>query len=222
MHALLDAKDELTSFNDKLEEYEQRRKNRTPSLELARSLATSSAGLDTAAAARNRLDTLLASRDLLADADPVAPIVKDLAGALRDAIHSYAGVLRETRKQAIEKLEAQTVWKGLEPTQRAALLADYHLVSESEPNLADPSAVLAAARVRPLQSWTAELDAIPQRASRALEAAVRLTTPAATTVAITVSTASLSSSEEVELYIDELRTQLLEALSSNDTVVVKG
>lgn len=29
VHALLDAKDELTSFNDKLEEYEQRRKNRT-------------------------------------------------------------------------------------------------------------------------------------------------------------------------------------------------
>ncbi|MCH8564627.1 BREX system P-loop protein BrxC [Nesterenkonia sp. LB17] len=222
IHALLDAKDELTSFNDKLSEYERRRKSRSPSLELARSLATSSAGLETAAAARDRLDTLLASRDLLADADPVAPIVKDLAGALRDAIYSAAGTLRETRKQAAESLKAQSAWKALEPKQRAALLADYHFAAEPEPNLADPLAVLATAQARPLQGWTAELDAIPQRASRALEAALRLTTPAATTVTVTVSTESLSSSGEVERYIEKLRTQLLEALRSNDTVVVKG
>lgn len=222
VHALLRAKDELTSFSDRLGELELRSKSRATALALARSLATSSAGLETASAVRNRLDALVASRDLLADADPVAPIVKDLADALRDAIHSAAGALRDTRKQTVESLEAQPVWKPLEQAQRASLLADHHLTAEPEPNLADPSAVLAAAQARPLQGWTAELDAIPQRASRALEAALRLTTPAAKTVTVTVSTASLSSSVEVERYIDGLRSQLLEALSSNDTVVVKG
>ena len=79
-----------------------------------------------------------------------------------------------------------------------------------------------AAQARPLQGWAAELDAIPKRASRALEAALRLTSSGTTTITVTVSTASLSSEYEVEQYIDSLRTQLLDALSSNDTVVVKG
>lgn len=40
---------------------------------------------------------------------------------------------------------------------------------------------------------------------------------------VRLSTASLSSADEVEHYIDNLRTQLLDALNSgNDTVVVKG
>lgn len=222
VHALLAAKDDLASFGDKLAEYERRRKNRTPSLELARSLATSSAGLPSASAVRERLDALVASRDLLADADPVAPIVKDLADALRDAIHTAAVALVAARKKAVEGLGQQSAWRALEQTQRDELLSANHLTGESEPNLADPAAVLAAAQARPLEGWTAELDAIPQRASRALEAALRLTSPAATTVTVTVSTASLSSTEDVDRYVDGLRTQLLDALSSNDTVVVKG
>lgn len=222
VHALLGAKGDLTSFNDSLAEYERRRKSRAPSLELARALAMSSSGLDAAAAVRNRLEALLVSRNLLADADPVSPIVKELADALRDAVHAAAGALIAARKKAVEGLEQQSVWTALDQAQREELLGANHLTEEGEPNLADPSAVLVAVQARPLQGWAAELDAIPQRASRALEAAIHLTTPAATAATITVSTASLSSPDEVDRYIDDLRTKLLDALSSNDTVVVRG
>lgn len=223
VHALLAARNDLTAFNDRLGELERRRKVRTPSLEVARSLATSAAGLESASAVRDRLSALVASRDLLADADPVAPIVKDLAGALRDAIHMAASALTAARKKAIESLERQSAWKALDGTQRAKLLADHNLTAEPAPDLADPSAVLAAAQTRPLQGWTAELDAVPQRASRALEAALRLTTPAARTATVTVATASLRSADEVKRYVDDLRIQLLDALSDgNDIVVVKG
>ena len=82
---------------------------------------------------------------------------------------------------------------------------------------------LKAAQARPLQGWTAELDAIPQRASRVLEAAIQLTTPAAKMTTVRVATANLSSADEVERYIEALRTQLLDALNSgSDTVMVKG
>jgi len=223
VHALLAAKSDLASFNDRLGDLERRLKSRTPSLELARSLASSAAGLETASAARGRLDALGASRDLLADADPVAPIVKELADTLRDAIHKAAVALRDARATAVASLEQQPAWTALGDAQREALLAQHHLGSEAEPNLADASTVLIAAQARPLQGWTAELDAIPQRASRALEAAIQLTTPAAKTTTVRVSTASLSSADEVEHYIDDLRTQLLDALNSgNDTVLVKG
>ncbi|PPI25965.1 BREX system P-loop protein BrxC [Rathayibacter sp. AY1B5] len=221
-HALLAASNDLISFNDRLGDFERRRKSRTPSIELARSLAASAVGLDTASAAQGRLDALVASRDLLADSDPVAPIVKDLADALRSAIHEAAAALRDSRAKAVESIEQQASWTALNEAQREALLSEHHLATEPEPNLADPSAVLGAAQARPLQGWTAELDAIPQRASRALEAALRLTTPTAKTATVRVSTASLSSPDEVDRYIGNLRAQLLDALGSNDSVVVKG
>lgn len=223
VHALLNAKSDLMTFSDRLETLERRLKGRTASLELACSLATSAAGLEPASAPRDRLDALAASRDLLADADPVAPIVKDLADALRDVIHEAAVALRDARATAVAGLEQQAGWTTLDDAQREALLTAHHLGTEAEPNLADPSAVLAAAQARPLQGWTAELDAIPQRASRALESAIQLMTPMAKTTTVRVSTASLSNADDVERYIDDLRNQLLDALNSgNDTVVVKG
>lgn len=222
VHALLAAKSDLTTFNDRLGDLERRLRTRTVSFELARSLARSATGLESASAARDRLDALTASRDLLADADPVAPIVKDLADALRDAIHEAAVALHDARATAVTSLRQQPSWTALDETQRVALLTEHHLGIEQEPDLADPSAVLAAAQARPLQGWTAELDAIPQRASRALEAAIQLTTPATKTTTVRVSTASLSNADEVEGYLESLRAQLLDALNNNDTVVVKG
>lgn len=223
VHALLAAKDDLASLNDQLGDLERRFKSRTPSLALARSLASSTAGLEPASAARERLDVLAASRDLLAEVDPVAPIVKELAEALRDAIHEAAVAWRDARATAVAGLEQQPAWTALDDAQREALLIEHHLGTEADPNLADAAAVLMAAQVRPLQGWTAELDAIPQRASRALEAAIQLTIPAAKMTTVRVSTASLSSADEVERYIEALRVQLLDALNSgNDTVMVKG
>lgn len=163
VHALLAAKSDLTTFNDELGDLERRLKSRTPSLELARSLASSAKGLEPASAARERLDALAASRDLLADADPVAPIVKELAEALRDAIHEAAVALRDARATAVADLEQQPAWTALGDAQRGALLTEHHLGTEAEPNLADATAVLMTVQARPLQGWTSELDAIPQR-----------------------------------------------------------
>ncbi|UZD61112.1 BREX system P-loop protein BrxC [Brevibacterium sp. JSBI002] len=223
VHALLSAKTDLTSFNDRLGDLERRLESRKHSLELAHSLASSATELESASAARERLVALAASRDLLADADPIAPIVNELAEALRDAIHKAAVALSDARATAIAGLQQQPAWTALDDGQREALLTEHHLGTELEPKLADAGAVLTAVQARPLQGWTAELDAIPQRASRALEAAVQLTAPAAKMTTVRVSTASFSSADEIERYIEALRVELLGALNSgNDTVMVKG
>ena len=64
------------------------------------------------------------------------------------------------------------------------------------------------------------LDAVPARAAKALEAAVRLIAPRAGTV--TVPTATLSSAEDVEPYLADLRSKLTHAFTEHDVVVVKG
>jgi hypothetical protein len=220
VHALLAAKDEIMEFAERLETLGRRRGPRLETLATARSLADAAAGLESAAESRARLLAFETTRELLADTDQIGPIVGDLAAAVRDAVRNAAESLKATRQQAVEGLQQQSAWPALDTAKQQQLLADYNLAPEATPELGDPSAVLAAVQRRPFAAWEAALDAVPTRASKALEAAVRLTAPNAVTV--TISTASLRSVDEVEPYLAELRERLTSAFAEHDTVVVKA
>jgi hypothetical protein len=220
VHALLAAKNEITEFSEILETLERRREPRLEALATARSLADAAAGLGSAAEPRARLRAFESTRELLADTDQIGPIVGDLAAAVRDAVRNAAKSCEAARQQAVERLQQQSVWSALDSAKQEQLLAYYSLAPEGMPELGDPPAVLAAVQLRPLVSWEAVVDAVPTRASKALEAAVRLTAPKAATV--TVPTASLRSTDEVKRYLDELHKKLTGALADHEIVMVKG
>jgi hypothetical protein len=220
VHALLAARDELTTFSERLEKLERRRAPRLEALATACALSDAAADLGSAAEARTRLGAFEGTRELLADTDQISPTVSDLAGAVREAVRRAAESLEKTRLQAVEGLQHQPAWSTLALEKQEQLLAEHSLAPEGKPELSDAEAVLRAVQHRPLASWDAVLDAVPARASKALEAAVRLTAPKAGTV--TVPAASLSSAEEIETYLADLREKLTRALADHDTVVVKG
>lgn len=220
IHALLAAKDDLTDFADRLDTLEKRRQPRLDALSTAYALATAAAGLDSAAEARTRLEAFEQTRELLADNDQVSPISTDLANAVREALTRAADALEQARKSAVDGLAKQPAWTSLGSAEQEQLLSQNKLSAETKPLLNDATAVLKAVQARPLSSWGAEVDAVPARAAKALEAAVRLTTPRAGTVM--VATATLSSDDDVERYVSELRATLIQALADYDTVVVKG
>ena len=220
VHALLAAKDEITELSERLKTLERRRAPRLAALTAARSLGRAAASLESATESRDRLAAFEKTRELLADTDQISPILGDLAAAVRNAVRTAAESLEVARQRAVEGLQQQSAWPALDPAKKEQLLADYNLAPEGTPALGDPSAVLEAVQRRPLTAWQDALDAVPTRASKALEAAVRLTAPRSATV--TVPTASLRSAEEVEPYLNELREKLTGALAENDIVVVKG
>ena len=128
--------------------------------------------------------------------------------------------LEAARKSSVEGLAKQPEWASLDPAQQTLLLGEHQLAPEKRPELGDANAVLRAVQARPLSSWGAEIDAVPARAAKALEAAVRLTAPKAGTV--TVPAATLRSVDDIETYLADLRATLSRALAEHDTVVVKG
>lgn len=220
VHALLAVKDDLTDFADRLDTLEKRRQPRLEALSTARALATAAAGLHDAAEARTRLEAFEQTRELLADNDQIGPITTALASAVREAVTTAAGSLENERKSAVAGLAKQPAWTSLEPAMQERLLSENKLSPESKPQLSDAAAVVKAVQARPLSSWAAEVDAVPARTAKALEAAVRLTAPKAGTV--TVPTATISTAGEVETYLSDLRTTLTRALAKHGTVVVKG
>lgn len=220
VHALLAAKDDLTDFADRLDTLDRRRLPRLEALSTARALATAASGLNSAGEARSRLEAFEQTRELLADNDQISPIATDLASAVREAVTSAADSLEAARKSAVDGLAKQPAWASLDSAKQEQLLGENKLSPEPKPALGDATAVVEAVRARPLSSWGAEVDAVPARAAKALEAAVRLTAPKAGTV--TLPTATISNADEVEAYLEDLRAKLTQALADHDTVVVKG
>ena len=220
VHALLAAKDELTEFAEQLKTLEKRRQPRLEALETARALATAAAGLKSADEARSRLEAFEQTRELLADNDQISPIATDLARAIREAVASAADSLEAARKSAVDGLAKQPAWASLDSAKQEQLLGENKLSPEPKPALSDAAAVVEAVRVRPLSSWGAEVDAVPARAAKALEAAVRLSAPKAGTV--TLPTATISTAYEIEAYLEDLRVKLTQALADHDAVVVMG
>lgn len=220
VHALLAVKDELMDFAERLQKLERRRAPRLEALVTARALSDAAGDLTGAAEARTRLEAFESTRELLADTDQITPIVTDLAGAVRDTVHRAAESLEQARQLAVKGLLHQQAWSALDPRKQEQLLAEHSLAPEAKPELGDAQAVLKAVQHRPLTSWDAVLDAVPARASKALEAAVRLSAPMAGTV--TVPAASLSSANEIDAYLADLRVRLTRALDEHKTVVVKG
>ncbi|MFK0009284.1 BREX system P-loop protein BrxC [Paenarthrobacter sp. NPDC090520] len=220
VHALLAIKDELVNFAERLHTLELRRAPRLEALAIARALSAAAADLDSAAEVRSRLGAFETTRELLGDTDQINPLVTDLAGVVRDAVHQAATELEQARQLAVAGLLHQQAWSTLDPGKQEQLLAEHNLAPEPTPELSDAQAVLKAVQRRPLPSWGAVLDAVSARASKALEAAVRFSAPKASTV--TVPAASLSSSDEIDAYLADLRVRLTQALASHDTVVVRG
>ncbi|MEZ5150307.1 hypothetical protein [Rhodococcus zopfii] len=220
VHALLAAKDELADFADRLDILEKRRQSRFETLVTARALSSAAAHLDGAGTTRTRLEAFEQTRELLSDMDQISPIATDLASAVREAVSQAAEAVEQARQAAVDGLGHQSAWVALDSDKQQHLLNEHNLAPEGKPKLGDTDAVLKAVQQRPLTSWDAVLDAVPARAAKALEAAVRLTAPKAGTV--TVPTATLNSAEDVEAYLSDLRSKLTEALSGHDTVIVKG
>lgn len=220
VHALLATKGDLTDFADRLDTLEKRRQSRLDALSTARSLATAAAGLDSAVEACTRLEAFGQTRELLADHDQISPIATDLAIAVRQAVATAAESLETARKSAADGLAKQPAWASLDLAMQSQLLNENKLSPEAKPELSDATAVVKAVQSRPLSSWGAEVDAVSARAAKALEAALRLTAPKAGTV--TVPTATLSSADDIETYLSDLRVTLTQALAEHETVLVKG
>lgn len=220
VHALLAAKDELTDFADRLDTLEKRRSSRLDRLATARALANAATDLGSAAETRTRLEAFERTRELLSENDQISPIATELASAVREAVTRAAESLEQARQRAVDELGHQPAWAALDSDKQQQLLGERSLAPEPKPELGDSDSVLRAVQQRPLASWEAVLDAVPTRAAKALEAAVRLTAPKAGT--ITIPTATVSSVDDVDAYLDDLRKRLTQALTEHDTVVVRA
>jgi hypothetical protein len=175
------------------------------------------AGLPEATAAAESVEGMRSTRTLLAEPDPVPPLIQSLVGALRTALNTLQGELDVVHKAGMAKLDASPAWKKLSPSVRAGLLERFSIKSPGLVPVASEEDIVNALRTSSLDNRRTVIDAAPQRFAMALEEAQRLAEPKA--VRVTLPSATIKNGQELEAWLGEAKTAIAAKLKDGPVIV---
>jgi hypothetical protein len=176
------------------------------------------AGLTVAAFVLAQRDAILSNRMLLSSPNPVAPLVNELSDALRIALVAAANAVKDEMAAAVAGVESSPDWQRLGPSDREAVLRASGLSAVVVPVVATDEELLGALDATSLSAWSERRQAIPAKAAQARAAAAKKLEPKAVTVAAPAAT--LRTEKEVDAYLAELKTRLLEHINNGETIII--
>jgi hypothetical protein len=190
---------------------------RLPAWRMLDRLAAHAAGLPEAKSWLDQREAIRSGRLLLAEPDRVAPVVKGLAGLLRQALNTAHAGHEAAYESAMATLAADAVWNRISAADQARILAEVGLEAPGKPDIGSDEALVAALDSKRLADRRAEADAIPVRVQRALQQAAQRLEPKVQFVA--VDRALLRSEADVDAWLASQRQRLVEALQNGPVQV---
>jgi hypothetical protein len=211
--AALRAKD--TEIRAKIADWKKLRDlitQRLPHWELLDRLLAHAKSLPEAVPFRAQCDAIRSGRLLLAEPDPTAPLIKSLAGLLRQALNSVHAAHSAAYQTAMENLAANSTWQKIGPEDQARILIESGLQAPAKPDLGTDILLLGALDFRNLTARLTEVEAVPTRLGKALQEAAKLLEPKIQF--FTVDHKLLSTEADVEAWAAEQKRRLLETLKN--------
>jgi hypothetical protein len=155
---------------------------------------------------RASLDAILAGRSLLAEPNPLPPLVAAAADRLRARAMAAHAAWQAAWEAGEARLRADEAWGKISPEKKHELRAQHDLLPQEAPDLSDPPRVAESLSARGLSEWQSMALALPARVDAALrDAAVELE-PKTQTVALPRRT--LRSTADLDAWLDEVRQQV--------------
>ena len=175
-------------------------------------------GIAAADEVRTQRQAILDSRLLLADPDPIAPLITKLGDALRVAVEAAAQEAQAAHAAAVTELEASDEWQKLDPAARDPLLVGAGLDPIAAPAVATDDDLLQALDSVSLPSWRERCQALPAKAAAVRAAAAKQLEPKS--VAVKPPTATIKTPGDVEAYLVQLREILMRHVDADETVIL--
>jgi hypothetical protein len=191
---------------------------RQPRWEQMQRLLRHAGELAVAAEVQAQADAIVANRSLLAEPDPVAPLMQQLTDGLRAELLAARGRLAAARDEQVAALEASNDWQRLEAADRDGIIAGCGLGAVAEVQVADPAALLDSLDATSLKDWDDRLLALPGRIGNAREQAAKKLEPKA--VIFAAPHATLSNAQEAEAYLERLRTDIMTHIEAGNPVIL--
>ena len=162
-------------------------------------------------------DAIIGQRSLLNSPDPTPPLCERLAQALREAIvqqHKECCKVFDEQRGLLNKSD---VWTKLTADQIKEILGSQDLGPIPAIKVGTEAEILQELENRSLREWQNLCDALPQRFSKALNAALKILQPKA--VAVSLPKATLTSEPEVDVWLAEAKQEILKHLKTGPVVV---
>ena len=219
--AILKAKTEIEAAVERWVGLAERIERRQATWNLAVALCSHAEGtLEVASEARPELDAVKKERALLADTDHVSPSLSKLDGALRRELVDRHQQLEQAVAGAIDALAGDATWNKLDGGAQGAVLRQVGLERPARLAVETKDQLRTTLDVRNLAGWRSEIDAVPARLARALEAAAnRLDEEGPPITYVTVHRGTLTNAEEVRNWVAEHEMKLLEAVQAGPVIV---
>jgi hypothetical protein len=196
----------------------ERRAERQREWEALDALLRHARDLDISADVARERDAIRDERLLLADPNPVRPLLDNITAPLRETVVAAAEQLRAEHQAAVSELEASEEWQNLGDVDRAAILTEAGLAAPPAMDVSTREKLLAVLNDAPLSSWKDRMELVRARMRRARELAVRRLEPASVPVAIP--SATLKSEVDADAYLSDLRERIMEHIAAGHTVII--
>lgn len=204
LRELFDRHDELLALSRQCVTTDELIAKRSPVWNELSALLQHAQALGPHAALKADADAVLAQRSLLAEPDPLRPLLDRTADVLRQALNAKLQGHTDLATQQMALLQADADWRKLTDTQREKLVQDHQLEPLKPIELATPAQLQDALDDCSLEHWVARTEALPSRFEAARKAAVQLLKPNVVHVAIPRRT--LNDDAELKAWLSEVET----------------
>jgi hypothetical protein len=158
------------------------------------------------------VDAIEAQRSLLADPDPVRPLLDKTVELLRLALKTKLDGFQQAFEQQQSLLQADADWNKLSAEQRDDLVAMHNLSAPGALQLGTPEQLQDALDDCDLEHWVSKTQALPSRFEAARHAAVQLLKPNVVYVALPKCT--LNDEAELKAWLASVETLIRDKLKS--------
>ncbi|MBQ4492427.1 MAG: BREX system P-loop protein BrxC, partial [Deltaproteobacteria bacterium] len=206
--ALYDRREELGACLEDWKNTAQRIAERLPAWNDLQRLASHASGLQEAGTLLAQIQTVEQKRQLLAEPDPVAPLLSGLVQILREELNRLDGEYAARHKAGMSRLDDDRNWQQLKPEQRYQLMSKQNLREADQPKVSVQTTqdVLKTLDTCDLANFKARVAALSARFDEVLKGAAALCEPQVQFVHVPIRT--LQNEEELEAWLDEVRQKL--------------
>jgi len=164
------------------------------------------------------MQAIKVSRSLLAEPDPITPLIQKTNCILRDAINKAREKHLEAYGEKIEDLLANPAWQKLSEFKQQDIRKKHGLLPLPELKIGTDMDLLQELKVNPLSSWEDKTAAMATHVAQALLDAERELQPKAKSY--TLPTVTVNTKEELEIYLNDVRVKVLKIIEDGNPVVL--
>ena len=162
------------------------------------------------------VDNLLSGRRLLADPDPVPPLILAAAETLRAKLNAANAEWKAAWQKGEQRLAEDPTWGKLSPEQKHKTRQECGLLIVPEPTVDTPQTIAEALSQRGLSEWENMSKALLARIEDALASAAALLEPMSR--AVFLPGVMLKSEEELDEWLSKVRERVLKALAEGPVI----